>query len=562
MRGLASSVGAAFRTAPLYLAAFCVSYPFALFELNIDYYGWLSLLPAVVVLLVLAAPAFWIFGRFVPGRRLPGLAALTALMALFPGSIHLLPAFALLSLAGIVLAILGLLRRTDRSSGSASLLPANFTVIANVAAVAACVAVAFGPAQSQLLANRQADRIAAARLATLDPEVPKAPPGDLPHIVHIVLDGYSRADVLQSTYGFDNQPFLNALRGRGFRVAADATTPFNQTLFVMGSIFSLGHVVDHDSFQTPAGDTPAYRNMLASVLRAGPLTQLLTRLGYDIRATPAEYAPLQPAAVVGPDGRRSAFGHLGFGSAYIFAYDMLTQSPALGPASRRVLGPWLDVVAVNYSYLAQVPSRQFEPANGRPLFVYQHVLAPHPPFNITPEGRPRQLDGFPFALSDASVIVRGSERRRELYRLGYIDKLRYINGAIVQQIDEIKARLPGPLIIILHGDHGGGMHHDLSSKAHTCVAERFSPLLAVYATDSRVLAEIHDDFSLVNLYRAVFRALLGMDLPDLPERSAFIPWELDGATPIYDYERGLACPPAPTSDRVAVPGRQAGRADP
>ncbi|WP_119419071.1 hypothetical protein [Desertibaculum subflavum] len=555
MPGFASGISAAFRTKPIYLAAFCISYPFALFELNIDYYGWLSLLPAILLLPALAVPIFWVFERHIRDSRLSGLAALTALMLLFPSSTRLLPAFTILTLTGIALVVVSLLQRTNRTSAAPTQLPTNFTVIANVVAGATCVAAVLGPAQSQFLADRQADHIAATRLDALRPGTLAPPSGALPHIVHIVLDGYSRADVLQNTYGFDNTPFLTALRARGFRVATEATTPFNQTLFVMGSIFSLGHIVDRDSFRTPAGDTPAYRNKLASVLRTGVLIQLLSRLGYDIQATPAEYAPLQPAGVVGSDGRRSAFGHLGFRSAYIFAYDMLNQSAALEPVTRYFLGPWLDVVEVNYSYLAQIPIRRFEPATGRPLFVYQHVLAPHPPFNITPEGRRRPLAGFPFALSDASAIIRDNDRRRELYRLGYIDKLRYINGAILQQIDEIKAQLRGPLIVILHGDHGGGMHHDLDSKASTCVAERFSPLLAVYATDPEVLAQIRDEFSLVNLYRAVFRTLLGADLPDLPEQSVFIPWELDGAMPVSDQERGIACPPPTMTERVASPGR-------
>jgi hypothetical protein len=39
--------------------------------------------------------------------------------------------------------------------------------------------------------------------------------GPRPDIYLIVLDGYSRADVLEQYYGFDNRPFLDGLRRRG-----------------------------------------------------------------------------------------------------------------------------------------------------------------------------------------------------------------------------------------------------------------------------------------------------------------------------------------------------------
>ena len=43
--------------------------------------------------------------------------------------------------------------------------------------------------------------------------------GIRPNIAHIVLDAYSRQDVLADLYQFDNTPFLDRLRGLGFAVA-------------------------------------------------------------------------------------------------------------------------------------------------------------------------------------------------------------------------------------------------------------------------------------------------------------------------------------------------------
>ena len=40
-----------------------------------------------------------------------------------------------------------------------------------------------------------------------------------PDVYYVILDGYARADALATHYGYDNEPFLDALRERGFVVA-------------------------------------------------------------------------------------------------------------------------------------------------------------------------------------------------------------------------------------------------------------------------------------------------------------------------------------------------------
>jgi hypothetical protein len=44
-------------------------------------------------------------------------------------------------------------------------------------------------------------------------------PQDPPDVYYFILDSYTRADLLKEAYGYDNSPFLDALRERGFYVA-------------------------------------------------------------------------------------------------------------------------------------------------------------------------------------------------------------------------------------------------------------------------------------------------------------------------------------------------------
>src|SRR6478735_2344422 len=49
-------------------------------------------------------------------------------------------------------------------------------------------------------------------------------PANAPDIFYIVPDGYARQDVLQTVFNYNNQPFLNALKARGFYIASQSTS--------------------------------------------------------------------------------------------------------------------------------------------------------------------------------------------------------------------------------------------------------------------------------------------------------------------------------------------------
>jgi hypothetical protein len=59
--------------------------------------------------------------------------------------------------------------------------------------------------------------------------------GDLPSIYVLMLDGYPRADELQSRFGYDNQPFLDELVGLGLIVHTDASSRFARTELTLAS---------------------------------------------------------------------------------------------------------------------------------------------------------------------------------------------------------------------------------------------------------------------------------------------------------------------------------------
>ena len=114
-----------------------------------------------------------------------------------------------------------------------------------------------------------------------------------------------------------------------------------------------------------------------------------------------------------------------------------------------------------------------------PKFVYQHVIAPHSPFIIDRSGAFMNFPGFT-STAEGDRVVLGDPHRRQAYVLGYLEKLRYVNEKVLQQIRRLR-ELPGKKIIILHGDHGSGSKYYLDDPGRTCLRERFTSFLAVYS---------------------------------------------------------------------------------
>jgi hypothetical protein len=366
--------------------------------------------------------------------------------------------------------------------------------------------------------------------------------GIRPNIVHILLDGYSRQDVLADLYQFDNTPFLDRLRGLGFAVADRATSPYNQTLLVMGSVFS-GTMLESSGRLSSATEL---RDSVRGHIRHNPVIGSLSRLGYRTAAVDVRYDPV----------RMDFFDHLlsantitNFEAAvfertslYLVTYNLGFASPSITP---------------------EVFSTPYERELTGPFFLYVHLLAPHPPFDVNRHGEAIKQEGGPRGMVDGNHFTKGTPGGQEIYRRGYVEKLEFVNQGILSMIDRIISDADAPTIVIIHGDHGGGLHLHHNDVAGTCIQERFSPLLAVYASDDRLQRSLPDDLNLANLYRLVFNTYFGTEMPLLPNRSVFAGWKNPGQQQTIPPERlaaepALCLPPASPAEALAEPQSRPG----
>lgn len=353
-----------------------------------------------------------------------------------------------------------------------------------------------------------------------------------PDIYHITLDGYARADVLREQYGFDNTDFLDRIRGLGFAVAERATTPYSQTQLVMLSVFDGTYL--HRSDEGESITAGSYRMRIREQYLENSTFMALTRMGYRIDATHSEYSPVD-------FGRHDMAGPRPWFELTPFERAVFEES------ALRLIAHRFDSIDPRESYsvsmMRDAYDAPFTQTLERPFFLFTHQLAPHPPFNVMRDGGRRKTIRLGSRLADATNFHNGRESLRAEYKEGYVEKLRFINAETGKYLHRLVNELPDPKIVIVHGDHGGGLYMDHRFLQKTCVKERFSPLLAVYSSDGLLQDSLGEDFNLVNLYRLVFNTYFETDLPILESNNYFAPYPQPfNHTSISEEQWERSCP--------------------
>lgn len=411
-------------------------------------------------------------------------------------------------------------------------LPGSMTPVLNALAVGVLCLPVFAIIQVEIVTRDNAlQNIPYSPFATLDETVITT---DKPDIYHIVLDAYTGTDALAAELGFDNSAVFDQLRDMNFVVNESIVAPYNETVHVMSAIF-LGEYLREGAFPIDSASSTELRSTLGALIPNGPVHQILRENGYSTLYTDSGHTFLRfpkDATVLRPrySSPLNMFElHLGttarLDDLLPELYEVTQEDPL--------------ILAVKNAF--ENDYSEFE----SPKFVYQHVLAPHTPFTVDRYGaKTDEFWRFTTTKEGDSVVLDNPALRRKYVR-GYLEKLRYVNDELLGQIRKLR-QLPGNKVIIVHGDHGSGSKYFLEDPNKTCLRERFSTFVAVYADDPLIQNEFRwitaAEASTVNIYRSLINGLLGQNLELLPGHSSFVRYSAPHELLPLDRERILqAC---------------------
>lgn len=347
---------------------------------------------------------------------------------------------------------------------------------------------------------------------------PQIAENEKPDIYYIIVDAYAREDVLGEIYDFDNRPFTDELRKRGFYIGDESRSNYHLTELSLASSLNMIHLneLGLERFKTRA----PIRRMISN----SHVFQFLKRMGYETVSIESGKSDTEC---------RNFDQHVSFGKGLDDYQDVLFHSSA-APALVDMTGGAIRSAGRRHGdrvldALKSVPKVVDD--ESKPTFVFSHLLSPHPPYVFDAAGTEVDFHGY-YLLADGSSFTGCYDYDLEIYRQTYRDQVQFINKQLLTMIDQIQSKDRNSIIVV-QGDHGprlgfsdkpreeGGTASPANiSDPNMKLREGFSILNAVYMAGESNSA-FYRDMSPVNTFRLIFNDVFGADLSLAPDESFF-----------------------------------------
>ena len=403
----------------------------------------------------------------------------------------LVPLYALIFAAGGWWVI----RRFKTSQG------VTLTLNAVAIAVLALPGLSLGAAEINRTRSAHAALDLGASLPSLSPKA-GAPLRD---IYYIILDTYSRQDVILREYGYDNQPFVDRLRQMGFVVAECSRSNYGATHTSLASSLNLAYLPE---LADRLGKPTLAKDDYSSLIKHSLVRSSLSRLGYRTVAfdTGFEWTRLTDAEIyLGPGLEALDLQRLvPFEALFINTTALLVLTDARQlyqtPAVQLVNFPHQGHIRRQLYILDQLPKLA---AIDEPTFTFAHILVPHTPHVFAADGSIETDPGFYSGRGAGAVNA-------DYWRRGYVNEVQFVNGRVLDIVQAILAESSTPPIIVLQGDTGVYPSGDNSGL--------LSILNAYYLPGDGPQA-VYPSITPVNTFRLIFDTYFGTAYGLLPDQS-------------------------------------------
>ena len=375
---------------------------------------------------------------------------------------------------------------------------AGFTKVLNFAA--ACLA-AIPAAHIAIYETSPAARLAREERATQNegPFTPAEVSASRPHIFYIILDGYARADNLKEIYGYDNSEFIDYLKGKGFYVAQRARTNYSHTFLSLASSLNMQYL---DGLAAAVGQAyqksdAAERRIAHSMVRT-----FLRERGYRFATFETGW---QSSKIADSDlFLRAVKERSEFERGVMGTTPAASDADKSGDDRRRILYPLQKMPELAQSKEA--------------LFVFAHIIAPHPPYVFGRDGRPADISRY-YAMASGNHLVQKNGITRAESMRRYVDQVIFLNSKMKETVDRIFANSSVPPIIVIQGDHGPGcfLHHSRLEDSY--LQDRMSILNAYYLPGGA--DDLYDSVTPVNTFRVILNRYFGTRYRLLPDRNYY-----------------------------------------
>lgn len=398
------------------------------------------------------------------------------------------------------------------------------TAFLNVIAIAAIIIpvgqiVAYKIQTSEIVARMQAGFQPDSAVSVMEGEM-------TPDVYYIILDMYTRADVLKDYFSFDNAALLDYLTERGFYVAECSQSNYNSTQYSIGSTLNMDYL---DTLGLDVEDPD-----LVAAVQQNRVMALFEDLGYRTIAFETGFSITEIQNV---DEYLSPFKNVWDGLFYggVNSFEAMILKNSAGtllyeakPNLAKKYQTILDTPYIQYRERIAYALDKLESIAGMdgPKFVFAHILAPHDPFVFDQHGNFVYRE-TPFTLNnDQEYVTPGT------YVAGYTAELQYLNMRVEAIVDALLAESKNPPVIILQGDHGAPRSWEIGGD---------TAILNAYYLPRKDSENLSPNISPVNTFRVVFNQYFNGQFPLLEDQS----YRVDKVLKDYAETTGYPCPAVP-----------------
>ena len=325
-----------------------------------------------------------------------------------------------------------------------------------------------------------------------------------PNVYYLILDEYARNDALLEYHEFDNSNFTRYLEDKGFHVAKNSFANYPMSIQSIPATMNMNYV-----------------NFLAD------------EIGEEVR----NYKPLNqkdyglyPNNTVIKNFKEMGFSIVTFNTFALHGHEIPLSDFTLCHRTVFVLDNRLvDTLARTsiFGYFierwAEGETRQVTlcafdefpksmELTDKPIFVWGHVMIPHPPWLFGPNGE-HITPGKPLLITD------NPEFRDSGWdpKIQYVQQVQFANKKTIQIVDEILEK-DSNSIIVIQGDHGTAWDVNWNEPSQEDVYQRLRNFDAVYFPDNEKRSQLLDDRTLVNTFRTVFNTYFGSEYEILEDK--------------------------------------------
>jgi len=349
-----------------------------------------------------------------------------------------------------------------------------------------------GSAENELVTSNTSFSTADVSIETLSPIQGEI--RNYPDVYYIVLDGYTSSNSLKKFLNYDNQEFDSYLMNKGFDVNQNSFANYPGTTHSVTSTLNMMYlnflteetIGQHQEFRIPE-----------KMVEENIVMQNFKSAGYKIVIIHRPF----PTMVSLPIFDLELCKRSQYIDSELLSMTIKTSILVF------LLEKWEEQDLRNTALCGFSELLKQQQKFDEPIFVYAHILVPHPPYLFGPEGEPV-----------SSVRPEGLQSWEN--KEGYINNVKFANKKITQIVEGLLTDLENPPIIIIQADHGSQFDVDQDNPSNENIEQMMSNFSAYYLPGIEKNSS-NGVITPVNTFRIIFNSYFDADY-DLLENKMYL----------------------------------------